>query len=126
MKKKIHIEYPIKPTSISVIWSAVSTPAGLQGWFADKISKSDKHYTFQWGKSEYRYAEITNMRNEYFIRFHWCDEEPKTYFEFKILYDELTNDHMLQITDFVDPDEESDVISLWDSQIDALKRTCGL
>ncbi len=127
MKKKIRIEYPLNPASAPVIWAAVSTPSGLQSWFADGVSKNGKRYTFRWGKSEYRYADVTNTRNESFIRFHWCDDdEPKSYFEFKILYNELTNDHLLEITDFTEPEEEEDTINLWDSQIDVLKRVCGL
>ena len=127
MKKKVHIEYPLNPASGSIIWGAVSTPAGLQRWFADDVVKEGKRFTFRWGKSECRYADVINTRSEYFIRFHWCDdEEPKSYFEFKIQYDELTNDHLLEVTDFAEPGEEEDTISLWDSQIEVLKRVCGI
>ena len=79
-----------------------------------------------WGKTETRNAAIINYRSEYFIRFHWEDEEPKTYFEFKINYNELTNEHLLEITDFADPEEETDVINLWNSQIEVLRRVCGV
>ena len=127
MKKKIRIEYPLHPTSESVIWSAISTPAGLQRWFADKVNKEGKRFTFCWGKSECRYADVVTSRNEYYIRFHWCDdEEPKSYFEFKMLFDELTGDHMLEITDFAESGEEDDTVSLWDSQIEVLRRACGI
>ena len=127
MKKKIKIEYPLSPVSGSVIWEAVSTPVGLSRWFADNVDRDKKRYTFRWGKTECRFADMTNSRSESFIRFHWCDdEEPKTFFEFKLHYDELTGDHSLEVTDFTDPDEEEDTISLWDSQIDVLKRVCGI
>ena len=81
---------------------------------------------FKWGKTETREAEITNFRTESFIRFHWKDDEPRTYFELKIYYNELTTDLSLEVTDFVEPGEEDDVINLWDSQIEVLKRTCGI
>ncbi len=127
MKKKIHIEYPLNPASGTVLWGAISTPSGLQRWFADKVTKTEnKIFTFQWGKTETRTAEIINLRNEYFIRFHWTDEEPKTYFELKIQYNELTNDYELIVTDFTDTSEEEDTINLWNSQIDVLRRTCGV
>ena len=103
MKKKVHIEYPLNPSSSNIIWGIVSTAAGLQRWFA-----------------------VINSRAESFIRFHWTDEEPKTYFEFKLHYDELTTNRVLEVTDFADEGEEEDVKSLWDSQIDVLRRTCGL
>ena len=126
MKRKIRIEYPLNPSSGTIIWSAISTPAGLQRWFADEVSKSGKIYTFRWGKSEVRNAEIINMRYESFIRFHWMDYEPRTYFELKMYYNELTTDHLLEVTDFAEADEEEDVRNLWDSQIEMLRRVFGL
>ena len=127
MKRKIHIEYPLNPSSGTIIWNAISTPAGLERWFADKVMRTDKKFTFQWGKTETREAEVVNYRSEYFIRFHWLDEEKaKTYFEFKIHYNELTTDHVLEVTDFADPEEEDDTRELWDSQIETLQRVFGL
>ncbi len=125
-KKKIQIEYPFHSASGNILWIAISTPSGLQRWFADNVSKSDKIYTFTWGKTEVRTAEIINTRSESFIRFHWTDEEPKTYFELKIHFNELTNEHSLEITDFTDEDEEEDAINLWNSQIEVLRRSFGL
>lgn len=127
MKKKLKIEYPLNPTSGTIIWNAISTPAGLERWFADKVTRNGKTYTFKWGKTESRDADITNTRFEYFIRFHWKDdEEPKSFFEFKILFNELTSDHILEVTDFADPEDEEDTINLWNSQIDVLKRVFGV
>ena len=127
MKHKIHIEYPLNPSSGTIIWAAISTPAGLQRWFADEVSRKGKLFSFRWGKTETRNAEVTNLRQESFIRFRWTDEkEPRVYFELKIHYNELTNDHLLEITDFADDDEEDDVRSLWDSQIEMLRRVFGL
>jgi hypothetical protein len=59
------------------------------------------------------------------VRFHWLDEEEGTYFELRIIRNELTGNYSLEITDFAEVDEEDDVRSLWDSSIDALRR-CGL
>ena len=127
MKKKLKIEYPLNPTSRIIIWNAISTPAGLERWFADKVTRNGKTYTFKWGKTESRDADITNTRSESFIRFHWKDdEEPKSFFEFKILFNELTSDHILEVTDFADPEDEEDTINLWNSQIDVLKRVFGV
>ena len=47
MKKKIRIEYPLNPASGSILWGAISTPSGLQRWFADNVSKVNKTYTFK-------------------------------------------------------------------------------
>ena len=52
--------------------------------------------------------------------------EPRTFFELKIYYIELTNDHTLEITDFAEEGEEDDLTNLWDSQIEELRRVCGV
>ena len=67
-----------------------------------------------------------NSRTDSFVRFHWTDEEPRTFFELKIYYIELTNDHTLEITDFAEEGEEDDLTNLWDSQIEELRRVCGV
>ena len=126
MKKKVKIEYTLAPASGTVLWNAISTPSGLSRWFADDVSKANKTFTFKWGKTETRAAEMTNLRSESFIRFHWDDEEPRTYFELKIHYNELTSDLSLEVTDFAVPGEEEDTVSLWNSQIEVLRRVCGI
>ena len=42
MKKKIRIEYPLNPASGTILWGAISTPSGLQRWFADNVSKVER------------------------------------------------------------------------------------
>ena len=126
MKKKIRMEYLLRPSSGSILWNVISTPSGLQRWFADSVTQNDKIFTFKWGKQETRDAEVINLRGESFIRFHWTDDNSRNYFELKIQYNELTNDLLLEITDFADPEEEEETIKLWNSQIENLRRVCGV
>ena len=51
-KEKIHMEYMLKAGSANIVWSIISSPSGLETWFADKVSVHDKTYIFQWGKTE--------------------------------------------------------------------------
>lgn len=126
-KEKIKMEYMLKAGSSSIVWSIISTPSGLETWFADKVTSKDKRYTFRWGKTEVREAELINSRSNSFVRFHWLDdEERKSYFELRMLYNELTEDLMLEVTDWAEPDEIDDVKDLWDSDIEKLKRVSGL
>lgn len=128
MKKiKVRMEYMLKGGSNSIVWSIISTPSGLETWFADKVTSSDKIFTFRWGKTESRQAEVVGIRTNSYIRFHWMDdEERKSYFELKINYNELTEDLMLEVIDFAYPDEIDDVKDLWESDIEKLKRVSGL
>ena len=125
-REKLHLEYLLNATSRNIIWSTISTPTGLEGWFADKVVSDDKIVTFHWGKTEKREAEIIAIRAYSFIRFRWMDDEnERDYFEFKMTNNELTGDYVLEITDFAPLDEMEDQKELWDSQIDALRRSGG-
>ena len=121
------MEYMLKAGSGNIIWNIISTPSGLETWFADKVTAKDKIFTFRWGKTEERQAELINCRTNSFIRFRWLDEEErKHYFELRIVYNELTEDLVLEVTDWADPSEIEDTRDLWDSDIDKLKRISGL
>ena len=125
-RKKIHLEYLLNATSKSILWSAISTPTGLEGWFADRVQSDDKIVDFFWGKTEKRTAEIVAVRAYSLIRFRRLDNDiPREYFELKMTNSELTNDFVLEITDFAAANEVDDVRELWESQVETLRRTCG-
>jgi uncharacterized protein YndB with AHSA1/START domain len=125
-KEKIQIEYNLNNISLNVLWNCLSTPSGLSEWFADDVNISGKIYTFTW-EGTTQQAELSVIRTGCYIRFHWIDDEDnKTYFEFKISPDELTNDVALIITDFISPGEKKDTIELWNKQIEKLKRQAGM
>ena len=126
-KEKIQMEYMLKAGSSNVVWSIIGTPSGLETWFADHVTVDDKVFTFHWGKTEQREAELTHLRANSFIRFHWLDDEDKkSYFELRISQNELTDDLMLEVTDWAEADEIEDLQDLWDSEIEKMKRVSGL
>ncbi|MEG2850012.1 MAG: START-like domain-containing protein, partial [Bacteroidales bacterium] len=51
-REKIHLEYPLSATSKNILWAAISTPTGLEDWFADKVVSDEKNVVFHWGKTE--------------------------------------------------------------------------
>ena len=125
-REKIHMEYLLNGASKNILWASISTPSGLENWFADRVFSNDKIVEFHWGKVETRIAEITAIRAYSYIRFRWLDDEnTRDYFEIKMNHNELTSDFVLEITDFAESDEVDDMEELWDSQVNKLKRTCG-
>ena len=126
MKQKILIEYALNPASGNILWGIISTPSGLQRWFADKVTRDGKTFTFQWGKTEVRQAELVNSRSDSFVRFRWKDEHDRSYFELRITQSELTNDFILEVTDFAEKGEEDDMVNLWNSQVEQMRRVCGV
>lgn len=124
-KTKVVLEYGLSSQSVPMIWDAIATAPGLTSWFADDVNANGKIFSFTWGKNESREAELINCRQNTYVRFHWLDEDPGTYFEMRILKNELTLTYSLEITDFADSDDEEDVRNLWDTSIDAMHR-CGI
>ena len=124
-KKMYQIEYTFN-TSPKVLYYRLSTPSGLSEWFADDVNLHDGVLTFIWNDSEEQ-AEILSKKDNHFIKYRWLeDENEDTYFEFRIVTDELTGDVALHITDFIEEEEQEDSIELWNSQIGNLKHSLGL
>ncbi len=124
--EKIHLECFLKETTDAVIWEAIGTPCGLTRWFADRVVQEGKTFVFYWGKEEIRKAEMVLFRSGVFARFHWLDEEPKTFFELHVRFNEMTHEIMLEITDFVLEEEVEEQMNLWNSSIDKLRRVYRL
>ena len=95
MKKKIVLEYPFSCTPGSR-YRASTTPLGLSSWFADRVS----------------------------VRYEWLDEEGHE-FEFRLSHQELTGDLMLTVIDFAEEAEVEDCRTLWNAQVEKLKRAIG-
>jgi uncharacterized protein YndB with AHSA1/START domain len=125
-KEQFHIEYIFEKAAKASLWNYVSTGSGLAEWFADEVSVEGKTYIFTWNRSQVE-AEVIGITPGNFIRFHWLDDEnPASFFEFRLHQIELTGGIMLEITDFSEVHEKVATINLWESQIKILKRMLGL
>jgi len=123
-KELFDLEYHFN-TSTKVLFPRLSTAAGLNEWFADDVNEKDNIFTFRWDKEE-RSAELLSIKDGKNVRFHWIDDEDEdTFFEFKLTTTELTDDLALEITDFAEADEITEMTELWDAQITDLKRILG-
>ena len=124
-KSRISIELDMKATPVALLWSMISSPRGLQQWFACSVTQTGKTYTFGW-KSSSATARVIAVREEAYIRFRWDDDESTgAYFEMRMDYNELTDHILLRITDMVDDDDLDSARRLWKSQTDALRRVLG-
>ena len=125
-KEKFHIEYIFDKVSNRSLWNHLTTALGLSSWFADTVDIRGNIYTFTWKKMQEQ-AEIIEIKPEVSVRYRWLEEEDENaYFEFIIHTIELTGSTALEITDFAEPNEQTDAIDLWDSQVEVLKRTLGI
>ena len=122
-KQLYTLEYPVR-CSPSILYEFLSTPAGLQEWFADKVDERDNVFFFSWNGSSQR-AEVLESQEEKFIRFHWLDAPKEEYFEFSIEKSEITNQTILVVKDFAEKKEVKDQSMLWDYQVKDLFHRIG-
>ena len=123
-KIKFEIEFPIH-ASPHMLYQYFGTPSGLSEWFADNVNSRGEVFTFIWDGSEEK-AKVLQERPEEKIKFKWLeDQDPKSYFEFRLEVDEITKDVSLIVTDFAEEDEVEDSKMFWENQIEELKHTIG-
>ena len=122
LKLKYQLEFPIR-ASINRLYQYISSPSEMSEWFADEVNFNSKEgvYIFTWEGEEEIAKVLTKNKNDS-IKFKWEeDEQSDSYFEFKIVQDEITKDISLFVTDFAEEDEIEEAKDLWESQIDGLK-----
>ncbi len=122
-KQQFILEFPVR-CSPSILYEFLSTPAGLQEWFADKVDERDNVFSFSWNGTTDK-AEVTESEQEKYIRFHWMHMPKEEFFEFRIEKSEVTNQTILIIRDFADKSEVKDQSQLWDYQVKDLFHRLG-
>jgi uncharacterized protein YndB with AHSA1/START domain len=125
-KIKYEVEFAIN-SSPQLLYQYISTPSGLQEWFADKVNSRGEFFSFEWDGFE-EHARLAAKKSDEKVKFKWVDEDKKDselFFEIRILEDEITKDVSLMITDFADEDEIEESKLLWENQISDLKHIIG-
>ncbi|MGV1013010.1 MAG: START-like domain-containing protein [Flavobacterium sp.] len=125
-KVRYEIEFPIN-SSPQLLYQYISSPSGLQEWFADSVNSRGEFYTFEWNNSEEN-ARLSSKKAGEKVKFKWIDADKKDteyYFEIRILEDEITKDVSLMIIDFAEEDEMDESIKLWENQVSDLKHIIG-
>ena len=124
-KIKFEIEISIH-ASPSMLYEKLSTPSGLEEWFADKVNSRGKLLSFFWDDSEEEAKLITKKKDE-LVKYKWTEsEDDDSYFEFKIHVDPLTKGVSIIITDFADDEDDvEEAKMLWQNQIDELRHSIG-
>ena len=124
-KKKLmySLEFPIR-CSPTILYEFLSTPVGLQEWFADKVDQRENTYTFTWNGNTDTALILEHLDNE-FIRYRWDYQNKDEFFEFSIEQSPVTNETILRVTDFADKTDQKDQERLWNSQVSDLKHRIG-
>jgi hypothetical protein len=125
MSKKVlyELEFPVR-CSPGILYEFLSTPAGLQEWFADRVDFRDNVFSFSWnGTSEE--AEVLAQEEDEYIRLHWTHAPADEYFEFRIQISEVTNETILIVKAFAEKKEIKDESRVWEYQVKELFHRIG-
>ena len=122
-KTKYELEFVIQ-SSPQLLYQYLSTPSGLSEWFADNVNSRGEIFNFIWDGSEEQ-AKLLKKKTDEFVRFNWVAFEDDSYFEMRIIVDEITKDVSLFITDFAEEDELDEAKMLWENQVSDLKQVLG-
>lgn len=122
-REQYTVEYPIR-CSPNILFEFLSSANGLQEWFADKVDSKETTFYFTWNGATDEAEQIEAIENES-VRYRWEYYDDDEYFEFRISRSHVTNETILQITDFADKYEVDDQKRLWDTQVVNLKHRIG-
>ncbi|MCF6128170.1 START-like domain-containing protein [Flavobacterium sp. AS60] len=125
-KIRYELEFPLN-SSPQLLYQYISTPSGLQEWFADNVNSRGEFFTFTWDDLEEN-ARLASKKTGEKVKFKWVDDDKKDteyYFELRILEDEITKDVSLMVVDFAEEGELDESRLLWENQISDLKHVIG-
>ena len=101
-KVKFEMEFVIQ-SSPQLLYQYISTPSGLSEWFADNVNSRGEIFTFIWDGAE-EAAKLLKRKTDDFVRFAWEENDDSSFFEMRIIVDEITKDVSLFISDFSEED----------------------
>lgn len=81
-------------------------------------------FTFVWNGAEEKAELIDDIEDER-LKFVWEDAPEDEFLEFRFSKSPVTNETILEITDFADEDEVDEQKELWESQIKKLRIETG-
>lgn len=122
-KIKFEIEFVIQ-SSPQMLYQYLATPSGLSEWFADNVNLKGGIFEFIWDGTQEE-AKLLKKKSDEFVQFAWEENDDDTYFEMKIIVDQITKDVSLFITDFAEEDEVEESKMLWTNQVGDLKQVLG-
>jgi len=120
---KYEMEFVIH-SSPQLLYQYLSTPSGLSEWFADNVNSRGELFTFIWDDSQEE-ARLLKKKSAEYVKFKWEEAPKDTFFEMRIVVDEITKDVSLMVTDFTDEDELEESKMLWENQVADLKHVLG-
>lgn len=127
-KSKFVYEFEIN-ASKKMLYPYFSTASGLSQWFADDVTVDEDHnFNFIWEGEDHK-AKMVSHRINSFVKFvyedHNGEEKDKSYVEFKLELNEMTQTTFIKVVDYSDFDDKEEQGELWESLLHTLKEIVG-
>ena len=119
---QVKMEFMFK-ASPSILYLFVTQPTGLVRWFCDKVDNIGDRYTFSWEGDEEEAVMVDDLEEER-VKYVW-DERPDEFLQFRIYRTDITNETILEVTDYCDDDEVIEQQDIWQMYIRKFKTFCG-
>ena len=116
--------------SKNLLYPYISTPSGLENWFAEKvIIDEDKNYTLVWDSEDHYAIKIAgnqgkNMKFEFLNKNKEKVEDPNT-LEFSLEKNDFTDMMYVKITDYSENNDVDDLDDLWEQMVEGLREVVG-
>lgn len=121
---RLDLEYIFK-ASPAILYTFITTPACLVRWYCEEVDIQNDVFSFYWSGSRERAVMIDDIEEER-VRFQWeYAENDDEYLEFRMYKSDVTNETVMEITDFCDEDEKDEVKDIWDNLMNELRKECG-
>ncbi len=120
---KIDMEFIFK-ASPSILYKFLTAPECLVLWFSEGCDVTEDEYVFSWEGDEEQ-AHIVDDIEEERLRFKFEDSDEGEYLEYRMYKSDITQQTILEITDFCDDGEEQEQKDWWSKQVSQLRIVCG-
>ncbi len=110
--------------SPAIVYKFLTTPECIVRWFCDECDITGDEYVFQWDGEE-EIANLVDDIEEERLKFKWQEEDETEHLEFRMYKNEVTNETILELTDYCDEGDEETTADLWKSQMEQLKISMG-
>ncbi|MBP8724786.1 MAG: activator of HSP90 ATPase 1 family protein [Saprospiraceae bacterium] len=119
---QIQIDFMFK-SSPATVYIFVTQPTCMVRWFCDRVDNIGDRYYFDW-EGDHEEATLSVDIEEELVKYDWLEREGE-FLQFRIYKTDITNETILEVTDFCDDDEVKEQRDLWEEYIKKLKNSCG-
>ena len=116
------MEYILKG-SPSIAYLFITNPSCIIRWFCDEVDNTGNEFSFSWS-GDVEEADLVEDIEDKLVKFVWKDR-PDEFLQFKMYKTDITNETILEITDFCDEDEVEDQKEIWEENLRKFRLASG-